>query len=588
MGWLTVALAALVLAAGCGERTRPVAAGYDVLLVTLDTTRADRLGCYGARGALTPVLDGIAARGVRFTDALTVAPVTLPSHASILTGLEPPSHGVHNNGEAALADDRTTLAEVLAGAGRDTAAFVSSFVLDARFGLAQGFAHYDDRIAVAPGAFPSIDAEREAAATTDAALAWLTSRPVDRSLFWWVHYYDAHAPYVPPPGTARDGYEGEIAYVDAQIGRLLAGLDATGRRRRTIVVVVGDHGESLGEHGETTHAIFVYDAVARVPFLVEAPDVLDGGTVVDDAVVSTIDVVPTVLGLLGIVDRVPRDGRDVLGGPRDPSRAVWIESLVPYLDYGWAPLYALRRRDDKLILAPRPEYYDLRADPHEVANRAGETSPARVELETALRERLARQPDAATIAARTIAPAPDVASRLAALGYVSVAGPSSADDARLPDPKDMVWIVDRLVATNGHLDAGRPVAALATIAGAVSAHPRDRNVLYLLGEVYLRLGRRREAEAAYRAVQAIRPKADAALVLAQIEILDGRFDDARAHLDEAELLDPKHGGIAIARGDLLAATGRRDEAAAAYRHAAAVDPTRATHVAAARRARLSP
>ncbi len=571
-------LAALVVAGGCAAP----GTGYDVLLVTLDTTRADHLGCYGDADARTPVLDGIAARGVRFADAVTVAPVTLPAHSSIMTGLEPPSHGVHNNGEARLADTHTTLAELLAARGYDTGAFVSSFVLDARFGLAQGFARYDDRLAVAPGPFPSGEAERGADAVTDAALAWYRTRSPDRPVFWWVHYYDAHAPYEPPPDAGRHGYDGEIAHVDAQIGRLLDALDAAGRRRRTIVVVVGDHGESLGEHGEITHAIFVYDAVARVPFLVEAPGSV-APQVVDDAVVSVTDVVPTVLGLLGITDAPAVDGRDALAVPRDPARAVWIESLVPYLDYGWAPLYALRRRHDKLIAAPRPEYYDLRADPRELTNRVDD-GVARAELDAAMARRLARQPDAATIAAGTPRVDADVTARLASLGYLD--GGTPAATAALPDPKDMVWIVDRLVRTNAQLEAGRPVEALRIVADAAVAHPRDRNVLSVLGEVYLRMGRLREAEAAYRGVQAIRPTADSALLLAQIEILDGRWDAARAHLDQAAQLDPHHGGVAIARGDLLAATGDVDGADASYALAARIDPTRATHVAATRRARL--
>ncbi|HEV7731342.1 MAG TPA: sulfatase-like hydrolase/transferase [Candidatus Binatia bacterium] len=572
-----VVLAALVVAGGCATP----GADYDVLLVTLDTTRADHLGCYGDADARTPVLDGIAARGVRFADAVTVAPVTLPAHSSIMTGLEPRSHGVHNNGEARLADDRTTLAEVLAARGYDTGAFVSSFVLDARFGLAQGFARYDDHLTVAPGPFPSSEAERGADAVTDAALAWYRTRSPDRPLFWWVHYYDAHAPYQPSPDAGRDGYDGEIAHVDTQVGRLLAALDAAGRRRRTIVVVVGDHGESLGEHGEITHAIFVYDAVARVPFLIEAPGEVTP-QVVDDAVVSVVDVVPTVLGLLGITGAPAVDGRDVLSTPRDPARAVWIESLVPYLDYGWAPLYALRRRHDKLIAAPRPEYYDLRADPHELTNRPDDV--ARAELDTAMATRLARQPDAATIAAGVPRVDADVTARLASLGYLDGGAPGTTVD--LPDPKDLVWIVDRLVRTNTALEAGRTVEALRIIADAAVAHPRDRNVLSVLGEVYLRMGRMREAESAYRGVQGIRPSADSALVLAQIEILDGRWDAARTHLDQAAQLDPQHGGVAIARGDLLAATGDVGAADASYALAAQIDPTRATHVAAARRARL--
>jgi arylsulfatase A-like enzyme len=253
---LSVALFGL-LAACRGQPTDPLtqlrpgsAAGANLLVITLDTTRADHLGCYANATAETPVIDALAARGIRFASTVTPAPVTLPAHTSLFTGLYPPTHGVRNNGEYRLAPDHQTLAEILQANGYETGAFVSAFILDARFGLNQGFDRYDDRVAAATGsAFPAGTQERRAAAVTDAALEWLATRESTRPFFAWVHYFDPHAPYQPPePFAARFAgrlYDGEIAYMDTQIGGLLRGLQQAARADRTLIVVVGDHGEGL-------------------------------------------------------------------------------------------------------------------------------------------------------------------------------------------------------------------------------------------------------------------------------------------------------------------------------------------------------
>jgi len=349
------------------------AAGFNILLVTLDTTRADRIGCYGYRRAATPILDRLAASGVRFAEALTAAPETLPAHATLLTGLLPPHHGVRINTEGRLGSLHQTLAEVARGRGYQTAAFVSAFVLDARFGLDQGFDHYDDRVDATRGtAFAAGTNERRAGATTDAALAWLRSRDRARPFLLWVHYFDAHAPYDPPePFASRFAgslYDGEIAYMDAQLGRLLDGVDAAGPRDKTVVIVVGDHGESLGEHYERTHSVFLYRSTVRVPLVFSNPRLFPKPAVVDGAVVSLADVAPTLLDLLGVEDPPDRDGVSLLATKADPRRGVYVESLVPWLDFGWAPLFGLRTLRESYVLAPRPECYDLRTDPEERRN----------------------------------------------------------------------------------------------------------------------------------------------------------------------------------------------------------------------------
>lgn len=594
---LVLASAALVLlAAGKVAPTASAARGVglgllergsllrkNLVVVTLDTTRADRLGCYGARDAGTPALDRLATEGLRFEHAVATAPVTLPSHASLFTGLYPPAHGVRGNSEFRLADRHVTLAELFSSAGYDTAAFVSAFVLDARYGLAQGFGGYDDRVRAIGGGFPSGTAERSAAGTTDAFLSWIERRSASKPFFAWVHFFDPHAPYAPaePFASAMPSrpYEAEIASVDFQVGRLRDALEKRGLWERTAIVVAADHGESLGEHGERTHGLFLYDAVLRVPLLLRLP----GGSVrgvVSDRVVSLVDVLPTVVDLYDLADSERRDGESLLREPSEKDRAVYLETLYPWQDYGWAPLTGLRRRKDKYVLAPKDEYYDLSTDPGET--KPGTAAPGRAVLARNLRKRLAGWPP--LLEAAPAVSSGEETARLQSLGYAT--GPGPAGRGPLRDPKDMVEVASMLIDANAALQAGRSDEALALGKKAAALSPEDRSVLQLLGKVYLRLGRLKEAEEVLRAFTRIRPKADVSLLLAQILILRGQLQPAGVFLDEAQALDPKHGGVAIARGDLLARQGRREEARIEYRRAQEIDPYRAASLAQARLAAL--
>jgi choline-sulfatase len=575
---------------GAGFAADASGAGFNLLVVTLDTTRADRLGCYGRAGGTTPHLDALAARGLRFAHAVTVAPTTLTSHATIFTGLIPPRHGVRINSEDRLDAAQSTLAEVLAAKGYETAAFVSSFVLDARFGLDQGFATYDDRVATATGsAFAQGTNERAGPSTTDAALAWLRKRDAKRPFFAWVHYFDAHAPYAPPaPFAARfpeAPYDGEIAAVDAEVGRLLQAVDAAGQRERTLVVVVADHGESLGQHGETTHGHFVYRSVMDVPLIVANPRLTPVPAVVDGGVVSTADVTPTVLDLLGAGDGRARDGVSLAAERPDRRRTVYMETLVPFLDFGWAPLFGFRRLEDSYVLAPRPEYYDLVRDPRESTNlyatATGDAARARDQQAATLERLLARFPSYRQAATAASAPDPETRARLESLGYLGGAGASTAA-TDLADPKDMVEVTTQLVEANALLSAGRLPQALATAKRALARSKGDRSVLLAAAKIYLRLNRLKEAEDALRGFTAIQPKADVSVLLAQILILDGRQAEAERLLAQAESLDPKHGAVWIARGDLALKRGNREDARAAYEKARSVDPYRASGIAAAR------
>lgn len=413
-----------------------------LLLITLDTTRADRLSTYGFMDARMPHLDRLAREGILFDSASSVAPLTLPAHSSLLTGLNPPRHGVRTNAGAPLAASHTTLAETLRDRGYRTAAFVGSAVLGPDRGLNQGFEHYggvtdNDSAPHPPG-------QRRADAVVTEATRWLASAAGDR-FFLWAHFYDAHRPYDPPepfrslyPG---DAYLGEIAFVDAQIGRLLEALEHHALLDRTLVVVAGDHGESLGQHGERDHGIFVYDSVLHVPLIIRAPPLVPRRV---SEVVRLIDVMPTVLDLLGEPPPGGMDGTSLVdliqGSGTHVALDAYAESRYP-LQFGWSPLRSLRAGRFKLIEAPRPELYDLVLDPFERRN----VFDQQTEVAATLARRLAMiagdnaaftRPEVGRIAM----PA-EQRKQLAALGYFVPERTRGAEDGvSLPDAKDCIAI----------------------------------------------------------------------------------------------------------------------------------------------------
>ncbi len=556
------------------------ASGFNVLLITLDTTRADRLGCYGYSDAETANLDALASSGIRFNDAVTTAPVTLPAHASIFTGLYPPNHGVRNNGEFRVHEEKVTLAEVLRGRGYETVAFVASFVVDARFGLAQGFDRYDDRMAPPERGFGQ-DQERPADVITDAAVTWLGARDAEKPFFAWVHYYDPHAPYLPHDGRfGHRPYDGEIAFMDTHLGRLTEAVARQGLVDNTVIIVVGDHGENLGEHDESGHSRLIYDAVMRVPLIISCPAIARR-EVVDDVTVSVVDVFPTVLDLVGISHDGRLDGVSLLSAREHSDRVVYMESMVPYLDNGWAPLFALRGRDRKFILAPRAEFYDLASDPHETDNLYGNLPANLVDgcarLESELVDLLSNWPSPEDVAGASEALDQETTDRLEALGYVS--GDTAGPDLGQLDPKDMMPTWEKMGRAKRLLASGSQHEAIALLTEVVRVWPSDRTALRQLGMAYLRAGNRRAAEKHLRKAVEIKPAADVCLLLAQIMILERRFGEAEPLLLLALSVEPGHGGVYVALGDLLAAQGRQAEALAAYEKAERLDPYRAKGVA---------
>jgi len=552
---------------------------FNLLLITLDTTRADHLSCYDAGFAATPVLDSLADRGVRFDDAVTVAPLTLPSHATILTGLYPPNHGVRANGHYRLDPIHETLAEVLSRHGHETAAFVSAFVLDRRFGLDQGFDTYDD--AVNPGSSGSLSIEeRSAGDVTDAALAWLRSRSPTRPFFAWLHYFDPHKPYrAPEPFASRypdHPYAAEVAYMDAEIGRVLEALEAAGQSERTLIVVAGDHGEALGDHGEDVHGYFIYDAVMRVPLILVLPGASPGRATADDRVVSVVDIFATVLDLLGIDDRPRTDGVNLLAEDGRSDRAVYMESLRPSVDYGWAPLFGLRSHEFKFIQAPTPEFYDLASAEGEERNLDGRTGEVgrgvRDRLAAELEQMLAGWSSIEEVAEQAATLAPETQARLEALGYVGDA--ASSTDEHLRDPKEMFRYYAMLGEVQELIGSGKFAEAVAALEEIAAVAPDSPEVLDQLAQAYLVSGRTEQAIELLRRLLAVREDASTLTLLAHALMAQGRVDEIDGLVGRALALDPENGTAFIVRGDRAAATGRLDDARRSYRRALEVDPHR--------------
>jgi len=558
------------------------ATGFDLLFITMDTVRADRLGFTGHAGAETPTIDGLARSGIWFEEAIASAPITLPSHATIFTGLDPTEHGVRNNGTYALDESHETLAEALQTEGYRTAAFIGAYVLDARYGLAQGFDHYDDD--VNPNQSERVSGhfnERTSVQVTDAAIAWLDENAASAGgppLFTWVHYFDAHAPYEPGGAIGArfraQPYDGEIALIDTQVARLLAQLEASGRLERTLVVLTSDHGEGLGEHGEATHSRFIYDSTLRVPLLLSAPALFPTAGAVRDRVVSLADVMPTVLDLLGFEPGERCSGTHLFEASPSAERAIYVESLVPLLNHGWAPLHGLRRANDKFISAPRPEYYDVQADPGELANLFESATSSASALSSQLDRHLDGQGSAAELAAGESGLDRETARRLAALGYVR--GQAGGDVGRL-DPKDMLPLWNAMNEASGLSERGQHDAALGRIRGVLKKHPKDAYALDVEALVLARMGRNQEAELSLNRCVRLDPTAERYVRLAQLELGAGNLQGMERSLTRAQELDPTEGGISMVRGDALASQGRWDEAEAAFRRAAELDPVKWTH-----------
>ncbi len=564
---------ALLGAAGCGFASSPTApAPANVVLVTIDTLRSDRLG-----HGWTPTLDRLAAEGLRFSTARTTAPLTLPAHTSIMTGERPPLHGARLNGNVWTAHT-PPMARRLKSAGYRTMAVVGAFVLDRRFGLADGFDTYDDQITRAPDAMDRLEAERPGAEVVSRAVAQLATVPMDAPWFLWVHLYDPHAPYAPPAeDLARAGgdrYNGEVSAADRALGGLMDAVRARPDVARTAVLVMGDHGESLGEHGEPTHGMLLFDAALRVPLIVRAPGVAPAER---RDPVSLVDVLPTVLELAGLNVRNSEgfSGRSLLGAPAS-DRETYAETNYPTLA-GWAPLRVLVQDRWKLVRADRPLLYELRDDPaewHDVA-------AAHANLTAAMNARLDVLSAAPARGSSVTPPASsDVANRLRALGYVAPGPPPRSAASSQVNPADAmpVWAAfeHALTAMNAH----RAADAVPALERAHAAFPLSSLFATTYAQALTAAGRSRDALTVLRG-SVKRVTSDAALFheLAVAAREAGAVAEALRAEDAALAIDPSLAAACNGKGLLHADAGRPGDAERAFADAVRLDSTNAGYQA---------
>jgi choline-sulfatase len=545
-------LVMVVLTSGCGGDARPssreAARPQHLVLITVDTLRADRVGSYGYVPARTPTIDGLAREGVRFTHAFTTAPITLPAHASLLTGRYPPGHGSRHNG-LAMSTSVPTLATALQQAGFSTAAFVSAFPLDKRFGLARGFDVYDDQLPRGPDRKPLN--ERAGGESVRRAVEWLATRATQRT-FVWLHLFEPHAPY----GDAASGrsvaarYDDEVAESDRAVARLLDALGA--RRDSTLVVLAADHGEAFGEHGEIGHSVFVYDTTLRIPLVMKGPGVPPGRELTNP--VSLVDVAPTVLPMLGVTG-FDADGVSLVptfqAERSPPDRLIYGESFAPLLDFGWSPLRTVRDATWKFIAAPRAELYEVAKDSGESADVSAKDPQRAARLLARVEAFSGIEPPSSKVDS-------DAARRLRSLGYLAGASGRSPPSTRA-DPKDRIQVASRLAeVTSGEVQGE---ALLRHLQAIIRDDPENPQAHLRLGYAEVARGRCDRAEPHLELALAARmPSADAGLALADCR---GRSDDLAGALRALETARELEPGNPVVEANLgLLALSRNDTAGA--------------------------
>ena len=555
-------------------RARP--GSWNVVLVTIDTLRADHVGAYGQGRAATPALDALAREGTLFAHCVAQAPLTLPSHASLLSATQPLFHRVRDNGAFQAPPQLELISEVLRGQGFATAAFIGGYVLHGKWGLNQGFDLYADRFDPGAGGSLELLAKKPAAEVLAGARGWVEANS-GRRFFAWIHLYDPHFPYIPPPPFDRGGdpYRGEVEYADQELGRFFAFLKERGLWERTLVVVASDHGEGLDDHGEQKHGYFLYETTLHVPLIVRAPRPFAARTVA--TTVQLVDVAPTILELMGIQAPAGWQGTPLtrlLAGESDARLGdAYSETWYPRLHYGWSPLKAFYHGGEKYIFAPRDELYDLDRDPGEERNLAGERPRRRDDLRGRGLAFMQKAGRGALAPAGIQAMSAEDRRRLAALGYLGGSVAAVGGDDTLPDPKDKLGDYVAFGKAVAALGEGRWQEALETARGIVGRNPGFADAVNLEGNALFAGGRFAEALAAFRRALALKPE-DANNRLDQLKTLEklGRLEEAAAEAERFLRDSPNDPELLAALGRIRLAQGGGTEGLQALRQAFAADP----------------
>ena len=557
----------------------------NILFFTLDTTRADHLGCYGYPEIETPNIDRLAGTGFLFRHVTSQAPLTLPSHSSIFTGTYPFSNGVRDNGGFYLEPAEITLAEAVRSGGWTTSAFIGAYVLDSRWGINQGFDYYFDHFDF--GKYKTISlvtVRRRGDEVIQAFFDWFEKHRQEK-FFSWIHLYDPHAPYDPPePYKTRYGsrpwglYDGEIAYVDSLIGRVVEKLASAGILDKTLIVIAADHGESLGEHHENGHGFFVYDATQSVPLIVRFPMPLVQGRIVEPQV-ENVDIMPSLLELLGLPIPKGVQGRSFLpliaGRSPDPGRLGYSETFYPRFHYGWSELKSLRSAAYKFIKAPRPELYDLVSDPHELSNIYSPRSEAGMRLERELHNLEARMSAEGIKDKSPQNLDGDAREKLMALGYVGAFTSSSklAKAGQLGDPKDKIFLYNKIRLAEGASINREFDDSLRFLDEALAEDPGIMEARQIKASIYLQLDRPEEAVAECREALKIDENYEAAIFI-MAEAFRGlkKFDEAATGYTRVIQLNPKNSDAYLGLGEIYYITRDLDKAVPSLQTAISLDP----------------
>jgi arylsulfatase A-like enzyme/cytochrome c-type biogenesis protein CcmH/NrfG len=573
--FLLVALTAAQATAQTPEKSAP-----NVVLITIDTLRADHLGCYGYRQIKTPNIDGLAADGARFALAFTPVPVTLPSHTAMLTGTYPMFSGMHDFSGNKLSPQQPTLATVLRQAGYATGAVVAAAVLDSRFGLNQGFDFYYDHFDFSRLDEANLDEmERPGNLVADQVLDWL-GKNSQKKFFLWMHLYDPHYPYRPPEPYSREyadrPYDGEIAFADEQVGRLLRFLKEKGLYQNTIIVLGGDHGESLGEHGEKTHGFFIYNATVHVPLIIHLPGRTGALTVGDP--VSLVDLMPTALAAAGVDIPSQVQGRSLLpilrGEKEDRERTVYGETFLPRIHFNWSELRGAENIKYHFIDAPRSELYDLAKDPGELRNLFAEKKAVGEEMRAKLMG-LIRDYSAGKELAEKTGLDPALMERLKALGYAGFSGGGdlTITNRDLPDPKDRIATYELISDAIADSQHGRYRESIEKLKSALKTEPQSVPAHYLQGLNYYRSKMFPEAvDELQKTVQLSPDYSLAVFNLGMAQAHSGQIDAAIGTLQHALQLDPTNFEAAYNLGVAYIQKKDLQAAAEAFRQSIAVNP----------------